>query len=103
MVKASFSGRGEALNGFRVCGHSGYAEAGQDVVCAAVSAMTMYTANLLTDGLGIPCDLTVDEDSVTIALSLKAPSDTGSRVIASFKKELMALAAEYPQNILVKE
>ncbi len=103
MVKVSFSGHGEALNGFLVCGHSGYAEAGQDIVCAAVSSLTMYTANLLTDGFGIPCDLQVDEDSVTIALSLKAKSETGSRIIASFKKELVALSEEYPQNILVKE
>jgi len=103
MVKASFIGRGGAFEGFRVCGHSGYAEAGQDIVCAAVSAMTMYTANLLTEELDIPCDLTVDEDSVTISLSLVKPSELGSKVIAAFRKELVALAEEYPQNILVKE
>ena len=103
MVIASFTARGEALKGFRVCGHSGYAEAGEDIVCAAVSALTMYTANLLTEAFDIPCDVTVDEDSVTIALSLKTKSETGSKIIASFKDELVALAEEYPQNILVKE
>jgi len=103
MVKASFIRRGGALEGFRVCGHSGYAAAGQDIVCAAVSAMTMYTANLLTEGFGIPCKLTVDEQSVTISLLMNSPSETGSRVIGTFQKELVALAQEYPQNILVKE
>ena len=103
MVKASFIGRSGALEGFRVCGHSGYAEAGQDIVCAAVSAMTMYTVNLLTEELGLPCALDVDEESVTIALSLEQASELGSRILAAFRRELLALAEEYPQNILVKE
>ncbi len=102
MVKASFSGRGEALNGFRVCGDSGYADAGQDIVCAAVSAMTMYTVNLI-DSLGIPYDVTVDEENAAVALSLAADAEIGSKILVAFKNELVALTEEYPQNILVKE
>ena len=32
--------RGERIAGFRAKGHSGYAESGSDIVCAAVSAIT---------------------------------------------------------------
>jgi len=31
--------------GFRISGHSGYAEAGQDIICAAVSALAINTVN----------------------------------------------------------
>ena len=33
------------LIGYRAQGHTGYAEAGQDIVCAAVSALTQSTLN----------------------------------------------------------
>ena len=103
MVVASFIGRSGALEGFRVCGHSGYADAGQDIVCAAVSALTMYTANLLAEEFGLSCTVDVDEDSATISLFLEERAELGSKILAAFKKELVALAEEYPQNILVKE
>ena len=32
--------KGESIRGFRARGHSGYAESGSDIVCAAVSALT---------------------------------------------------------------
>ena len=103
MIKASFSRRGGAYSGFRVCGHSGYATAGDDIVCAAVSAMTMLTVNLLTEAFGLDCELKVDEESADIALSLKQQSDVGDKIISTLKQELVCLAEEYPQNILVKE
>ena len=34
-----------ALIGYRAGGHSGYAEAGEDIVCAGVSALTQSTLN----------------------------------------------------------
>ena len=56
--------------GFSVRGHAGYAEAGSDIVCAAVSALTTTCVNAMesvaggTDGaLGaeIPRDLTASQ------------------------------------------
>ncbi len=103
MINVSFSGHGGSLCGFCVCGHSGYATAGEDIVCAAVSAMTMLTVNMLTDTFGLDCELKVDENSAEIALSLKQPDALGSKIISALRAELVCLAEEYPQNILVKE
>jgi uncharacterized protein YsxB (DUF464 family) len=33
--------------GFEVSGHAGYAEAGQDIICAAVSVLTINTINAI--------------------------------------------------------
>lgn len=103
MINVSFSRRGKAYCGFRVSGHSGYAEAGADIVCAAVSAMTMLTVNLLAEAFGLDTELEVDEENADISLSLKQQSDIGDKIISAFKAELDGLAEEYPQNILVKE
>lgn len=103
MVNASFVKRGAVYVGFTVQGHSGYAPAGQDIVCAAVSAMTMLTINLIETSFGIASDFFVDEDAGTISFSVNDGSLTASKVISAFRQELLALSAEYPQNILVKE
>ena len=42
-----------ALVGFQAEGHSGYAQAGEDVVCSAISALTTAAANGLTEILGL--------------------------------------------------
>lgn len=103
MIRASFSRCDGALNGFSVCGHSGYAAAGSDIVCAAVSAMTMLTVNLMVDGLGLPCKVEVDEERGAVSLLLERQTEVAEKVLRSFMNELVGLADEYPQNILVKE
>ncbi len=103
MITASFTKQNGAYTGFRVCGHSGYADAGSDIVCAAVSAMVMLAVNTVQDGFGEEARLETAERDALISFSLKKHSDIGSKVIACLKAELEALAEQFPQNILVKE
>ncbi|MGM9634713.1 MAG: ribosomal-processing cysteine protease Prp, partial [Candidatus Avispirillum sp.] len=41
MTKVKFFRRGGFYYGFEETGHTGYGESGDDVLCAALSAMTM--------------------------------------------------------------
>ena len=43
MIKAVFAVKGEKFIGFTVKGHSGYAESGNDIICAGVSSALMLT------------------------------------------------------------
>ena len=43
MTTVSFHLEGERIVGFTVKGHSGYAEAGSDVLCAAVTSAVRLT------------------------------------------------------------
>ena len=45
MTTAVFSMRGNEPCGVYVQGHSGYAALGEDIVCSAVSALTITTIN----------------------------------------------------------
>lgn len=103
MVIASFFGKAAEYTGFEIKGHAGYDVAGQDIVCAAISAMTMLAINTVETGFGVPSSLDVDEDSGTIRFSVKEKRAAALTVLSSFRNELLALSAEYPQNILVKE
>ncbi len=103
MVTASFFGRGAVHTGFKIEGHAGYAPAGQDIVCAAVSSMTMLTVNLIENTFGISSTTSVDEKNGAIEFYVTEENATASDIIGAFKQELVALSVEYPQNILVKE
>ena len=50
-----------ALSGFDCRGHALYADAGEDIVCAAVSALTQGTLNGLLNVLKAPVDYHIDE------------------------------------------
>ena len=43
MIKAVFAVKGEKFIGFTVKGHSGYAESGNDIICAGVSRIMKAT------------------------------------------------------------
>ncbi|MBO5929658.1 MAG: ribosomal-processing cysteine protease Prp [Clostridia bacterium] len=46
--------KGQTIVKYTLRGHTGYAEQGEDIVCAAVSAVSMATLNGLTDVIAIP-------------------------------------------------
>ena len=53
MINAVLYREGEDLTGCRAEGHSGWAEAGSDIVCAAVSILTCTCVNALESVCGV--------------------------------------------------
>lgn len=52
----------ERVTAVEIIGHAGYAEHGQDIVCAAVSAISIGAVNSVEKLLGINLQATIDED-----------------------------------------
>ncbi|HBL83729.1 MAG: hypothetical protein A2Y17_08685 [Clostridiales bacterium GWF2_38_85] len=90
-------------DGFVVSGHSGYAEQGGDIICAAVSAMTMLVCNTITEQLNLKAVVETDEKTTKVSLKLKETADNSyvKAIISGFRSELTALMQEYPKNINV--
>ena len=57
--------------GFRVSGHAGYAEQGEDIVCAAISALVINTVNSIEAFTEDDFEVNVDEETADIQLSIK--------------------------------
>lgn len=45
MIRFTVWKSGDQYSGFRCAGHAGFADAGSDIVCSAVSALTFNTVN----------------------------------------------------------
>ena len=66
MTKIVFYRSGGVFYGFEECGHSGYGEAGDDILCAALSAMTMLIINTVEVAYASDVDYTIDEETTDI-------------------------------------
>ena len=94
------------ITGFTVSGHSGYAEAGQDIVCAAISAIVTMAEATINDVCGAKAKVRVKEEDARITLTLPAACDeeeSVQAVLAGMLLYLCNLRDEYPDYIEVLE
>ncbi|MBE6670876.1 MAG: ribosomal-processing cysteine protease Prp [Ruminococcaceae bacterium] len=66
MIKFTFFKRDGVYYGFEENGHAGYAESGDDIVCSAVSAMTMLIINAIEVAYASDVEYTINEDTTDI-------------------------------------
>ena len=95
-----------ALLGYRANGHSGYAESGADIVCAAISALTQTTLNGLKNVLKAPVMFDQDDDGAFIEaiLTPEASEDQirqSQLLLVTLLEGLQAIQREYPRNLRI--
>ena len=71
MTKITFLRRNDVFWGFRESGHTGFGEEGDDILCSAISAMTMMILNTLELSFECPVDYRIDEE--TTYVTVKCP------------------------------
>ena len=72
MTKVVFYRSGGAFWGFEETGHTGYGDAGEDILCSALSAMTMLIVNTVEIAYASNIDYDINEGATTIKVSSKA-------------------------------
>ena len=95
---------GDRINGFSVSGHSGYAEAGQDIVCAAISAVVTMAEATINDICGAKAKVRVKEADARTTLTLPSScdeEDSVQAVLAGMMLTLCSLRDDYPDYIEV--
>ena len=106
MISAILYHGEEGLTGCRLTGHSGQAEAGRDIVCAAVSILGCTCVNALESVCGIIPVITENDDGV---LAFRLPEMTAEEnakaqiLMGALKQGLSDLAEEYPRNLTLCE
>lgn len=87
---------------FRMRGHAGFARAGRDIVCAAISALVLSAAN----GLRNHCQASPVISDTPERYDLRLPRPANSRaqaVLETMVSGLQAIAASYPTYLRVKQ
>lgn len=68
MTKITFFRRNGIFYGFRETGHTGFGEEGDDILCSALSAMTMLILNTLEVAYKCPVDFKIDDETADITV-----------------------------------
>ena len=108
MTTAEFAMDGSRVTGFNIKDHSGFADAGEDILCAAVTSAVRLTECAVNDVLGLGAAVKVDEQRASISLklprNLEGEADSVCQtLLTSLMVYLVQLQEEYPENIIVME
>ena len=108
MIMIKILRHGKNTVGFDVSGHSGYADEGSDIVCAAVSSAVGLCESIINDSFAAKAEVLVDAELARVFLKLPEaiPADIEKpciRVLSSFAQHMLALSGEYLGNIKVLE
>ncbi len=72
MTKIIFYRSNGVFWGFEEQGHTGYADAGEDILCSALSAMTMLIINTVEVAYASDVDYEIDDEDARIVVSSRA-------------------------------
>jgi len=104
MIRVTLYREGEDITACRAEGHSGWAEAGRDIVCAAVSVLTCTCVNALESVCGVIPRITEENEEDGI-LAFELPERTEEEngkaqvLMGGLRQGLLDLAGEYPGNV----
>ena len=113
MTTITFYKTGGFYYGFEEQGHTGFAESGEDILCSALSSMTMLIINAIEVTYASTVDYTIDEETTDIRLIAKSALPkyekdekkqyAVSGLIQAYFYQLMDLVEEYYDYLDVKE
>ena len=93
------------ISGFIMEGHSGYAESGSDIVCAALSALAITAANSLEQVLKLKPIIDTQESYMSVFLPIdlnQADRDRANLVLKTIRLGFSSIREEYPNNVAIK-
>ena len=106
MTRCEFFTEDDRITGFSVSGHSGYSEAGQDIVCAAISAVVTMAEATINEVCGAKAKVRVKDEQARVTLMLPSScdeEDTVQAVLAGMMLTLCSMRDDYPDYIEVLE
>ena len=106
MTRCEFFTENDRITGFSISGHSGYAEAGQDIVCAAISAVVTMAETTINDVCGAKAKVRVKDEQARITLTLPTScdeEDAVQAVLSGMMLTLISMREDYPDYIEVLE
>jgi len=90
------------ITAFRSKGHAGDVPAGENVVCAWVSAVTQNALIGLEQELRLPVDYQLSEKENLLSVRLRCEPDAKSQIIlGTMERTLEQLAEQYPQYVRI--
>ena len=105
MTTVEFKRTENKITAFTVSGHSGYAEEGEDIVCASVSSVVWCTVNGLSEIAGLPVEYESRDGFVSCSVPTLSPSERekADLLLESMAIFMQSLSEQYEQFVKIME
>ena len=102
MTKVRLIRRGKWIAGFEIRGHSGYAQSGEDIVCAAISAISQTAVLGITEVLGIDAQCDANDEAGSLSLLLPEVGDERAQaILETMAIGLSNIQQQYPDFLRI--
>ncbi|MBR3739693.1 MAG: ribosomal-processing cysteine protease Prp [Clostridia bacterium] len=102
MIRVTLHRKGDLITGFECTGHAGFAQAGSDIVCAAVSILTTTCVNALETVAGLTPQVLAAPGKMTLVLPEVSGHDA-QVILKTMRQGLKDLVDAYPDYVLLRE
>lgn len=103
MIYAHFFKSGKFCSGFSISGHADYADYGKDIACASVTSAVELTANGITEILGLPAELNLQENEIRLSLTKESDMIAAQPFLDALQLHLKLLSEEFEKTIALSE
>ena len=104
MTKVVFFKSNGTFWGFEEQGHTGFADNGEDILCSALSSMTMLIINAIETGYAADVDYEIDEETTNVRVTSRSALPSYEKdEKKSFAISGLFMAYYYQLNDLVEE
>lgn len=100
VTTVAFLLRGGRLAGFDISGHTGLANAGEDILCAAISSAAYLTANTITDVLGVKAKTAVSDGKMSVLVPVGEETQCRA-LLKGLELHMKQLCEQYPKRIRI--
>lgn len=92
--------RNNELVGFRVEGHANYSIPGRDIVCSAISTLTINVVNSIKEITNAELEVTGAKDDMQ-CIVLDTPNIVTHTILKATQIGYKSIAEEYPDNVTI--
>ncbi|MDY4920258.1 MAG: ribosomal-processing cysteine protease Prp [Phascolarctobacterium sp.] len=90
--------------GYKVSGHAGFGEEGNDIICSAISALTQAPLLGLEKHLKLKPSYDVNQEDGILEVALNsAPNDLTEAILVTMVYGVESIARQCPQYVRIKE
>ena len=101
MTTVTFYKKNECFTGFTAQGHALFADAGNDIVCAAISVLVINTINSIDDLVHDDFELINDDKECILGIMLEKSTNPDTQLLLrSLKMGLDGICSEYGKKYL---
>ena len=90
-----------------VCGHSGYADEGSDIICAYISSACELLMNILLDNLHIEAETNINPENALVELKILSTkfnldnADFISLCLSGFASQMKEFSEQFPKFVSI--